>query len=95
MTRRSLKLDEFILEYPLCGEWEVSYTDGTHLKKCEYVKLGDFKIDASEEAVQSYPILPFDFRPATNQQIKCRLSELPNGKNQANLGDKNYTRSTC
>ena len=88
MDSQSLTLDEFIATYPLWGEWEVSYTDGTHLKKCEHVKLGDITIDASEETAQAYPILPFTFRPVTDQQIKCRFSELPQGKEQADRAKK-------
>ena len=76
MDSHSLELDKFIAEYQFWGEWEVSYTDGTHLKKDEYVKLGDITIDASEEIAQVYPILPFTFRPVTEEQIKCRFSKL-------------------
>ena len=83
MSNCPLKLDEFIAEYPFWGEWEVSYTDGTHLKEGDYVKLGVITIDASEEMAQDYPILPFTFRPVTAQQIECRFSELPEGKKQA------------
>ena len=83
MDSCSLKLDEFIAEYRFWGEWEISYTDGTHLKENEYVKLGDITIGASEEIAQDYPILPFTFRPVTDQQIKCRFSELPQGEKQA------------
>lgn len=88
MVKRSLKLDEFIAEYPFWGEWEVSYTDGTHLKKCEYVRLGELAIDASEEIARDYPILPFSFRPATDQQIKCHLSCISNGEMQTNQATK-------
>ena len=83
MDSRALKLDEFIAEYRFWGEWEVSYTDKTHLKEGEYVKLGDITIDASGEIAQDYPILPFTFRPVTECQIKSRFSELPDGENQA------------
>ena len=76
MARRSLKLDEFIADYPLWGEWEVSYTDGTHLAKNEYVKLGDITIDVSEQTARSYPILPFDFYPVTDKQIECDFSTI-------------------
>ena len=76
MARHSLKLDEFIAEYPLWGEWEISYTDGTHLKKSEYVKLGNITIDASEHTAQNYPILPFDFWPVTGKQIECHFSKF-------------------
>ena len=76
MVRRSLKLDEFIAEYRFWGKWTVSYTDETHLKKCEYVKLGEITIDAPEDTAQNYPILPFVFLPVTTQQIECRFSEL-------------------
>ena len=88
MNKRLLKLDEFIAEYPFWDEWEISYTDGTHLKEKEYVKLGDITIDASEEIAQSYPILPFAFRPVTSQQIECRFRKLPQGTNQANEAKK-------
>lgn len=76
MDSRSVKLDEFIAEYRFWGEWEVSYTDGTHLPKDEYVKLGEIIIDASEETAQNYPILPFLFLHATDQEVECRFSEL-------------------
>ena len=85
---RSLKLDEFIAEYRFWDEWEVSYTDGTHLQESEYVKLGDITIDASEEIARAYPILPFTFWPVTDEQIKCRFSEFPQGENQANRAKK-------
>ena len=88
MDSRSLKLDEFLAECRFWGEWEISYTDGTHLQKNEYVKLGDIAIDADEETAQKYPILPFTFKPATDQKIECRLSELPQGKKQANRGKR-------
>ena len=76
MDSRSVKLDEFIAEYQFWGEWEVLYTDGTHLPEDEYVKLGEIIIDASEETAQNYPILPFLFLPTTNQEVECRFSEL-------------------
>ena len=76
MDSRSVKLDEFIAEYRFWGEWEVSYTDGTHLPEDEYVKLGKIIIDASEETAQNYPILPFLFLPTTDQEVECRFSEL-------------------
>lgn len=76
MDSRALKLDEFIAEYPFSGEWEVSYTDETHLPKGEYVKLGDITIDASEETARTYPILPFTFCPVSAQDIEYRFSAL-------------------
>lgn len=83
MNSRSLKLDEFIAEYPFWGDWEVSYTDGTHLEKDEYVKLGDITIDASKQTAQGYPILPFTFRPVPGQHIKCHFSKLSGDTNQS------------
>ena len=88
MDSRALKLDEFIAEYRFWGEWEVSYTDGTHLEEGEYVKLGDIIIDASEEIAQDYPIVPFTFRLVTGCQIESRFSELPQGKEQADRAKK-------
>ena len=76
MARRSLKLDEFIAEYRFWGEWEILYTDETHLKKCEYVKLGEIRIDASKETAQNYPVLPFVFLPVTGEDIESSFSEL-------------------
>ena len=88
MNSRALKLDKFIAEYRFWGEWEVSYTDGTHLEEGEYVKLGDIIIDASEEIAQDYPIVPFTFRLVTGCQIESRFSELPQGKEQADRAKK-------
>ena len=82
MDSRSLKLDEFIAEYRFWGEWEVSYTDGTHLPKDEYVKLGDITVDADEEIARCYPILPFTFSPVPDKKIKCRFSELSKDKKE-------------
>ena len=82
MDRRSLGLDEFIAEYRFSGEWEVSYTDETHLSEDEYVKLGDITIDASEEIAQAYPILPFTFYPVSAQQIECCFSALAEKEQQ-------------
>ena len=84
MDKRLLKLDEFIAEYAFWGEWEISYTDGTHLGENEYVKLGDITIDAPEQTTQEYPILPFTFRPVAGKKIECRFSELPQGEKEAN-----------
>jgi hypothetical protein len=88
MDRRSVTLDEFIASYPFWGEWEVSYTDGTHLPKNEYVKLGDITIDASTETARDYPTLPFIFQLVTGQQIESRFSELPEGEKQADRAKK-------
>jgi len=88
MDSRSVTLDEFIAECPFWGDWEISYTDGTHLPKNEYVKLGEISIDASQEIAQNYPILPFVFRPATEQQIESRFSALSKEKKQANRAQK-------
>ena len=88
MDNRSLKLHEFIAEYPLWGEWEISYTDGTHLPENKYVKLGYITIDESEEVAQRYPVLPFVFQPVTSQQIECCFSKLCQGKEQANRAQK-------
>ena len=84
MDSQALKLDNFIAKYRFFGKWEVSYTDGTHLKENEYVKLGDITIEASEEIAQRDPILPFTFRPATDQQIECCLSQFTQEDNQVN-----------
>ena len=84
MNSRSVTLDEFIALYPLWGKWEVSYTDGTHLPKDEYVKLGNITIDASEQTAQNYPILPFTFEFVKGQKIESRFSDIPKGKEQAN-----------
>ena len=78
MDNRPLELDEFIVSYPLRGEWEVSYTDSTHLPKDSYVKLGDIKIDSFSQAMQDSPVRPFSFRPVTSQQVKSRYSEIKN-----------------
>ena len=80
MGSRSLELNEFIAGYPLWGEWKVSYTDGTHLSEDEYVKLGDITIDTDEEIARRYPILPFVFLPVSDEEIKCRFSELTKDK---------------
>ena len=82
MANRSLKLNEFITEYPLEGNWEVSYTDGTHLKKDDYVKLGDVVVDTSDSSAEEYPILPFTFQPAGGKEIEARFSKLPQGQKQ-------------
>ena len=95
MNSQSLTLDEFIAAYPLWDEWEVSYTDGTHLPRDEYVKLGKIMIDASEGTAQHYPILPFTFQFVTDQQIKDRFSELPEGKQQAGRARKIIRDSAC
>ena len=78
MNSRSIKIDDFIAEYRFSGEWEVSYTDGTHLRKDEYIKLGDITIDTPKKDALDYPILPFTF--LLNKKIKCRLSELSKDK---------------
>lgn len=88
MDRRSLKLDEFIAADRFWGEWEVSYTDGTHLSRREYVKLGDITIDASEETARTYPILPFTFCPVSAKEIECRFAALSNSKDQAKRAQK-------
>ena len=88
MNSPAITLDEFIAAYPLWGKWEVSYTDGTHLRASEYVKLGEITIDASEETARQYPILPFTFKPATSQEIGCRFSELSKEEGQADRAEK-------
>ena len=95
MDRKSVTLAEFITLYPLWGEWEVSYTDGTHLPKDEYVKLGDITLDASKEIAQHYPILPFTFQFTTNQEFEecfsklfCRFPELLQTKKQDDKTEK-------
>ena len=88
MNSRTLKLNEFIAVYPLWGEWEISYTDATHLEKSEYVKLGKITIDEFEKTARNYPILPFTFKPVTDQEIETRFSELPEGTAQANRAIK-------
>ena len=92
MNSRSLKLEEFIVEYPLWGDWEVSYTDGTHLQPNEYVKLGVVTIDASEQTARDYPILPFTFRPETSEKIKCCFFKLLKKEKQANKTNQNQNQ---
>ncbi len=82
MRSRTLKLDEFVAEYRFWSNWEVSYTDGTHLPKDEYIKLGEIVIDESEKIAQIHPILPFTFTPLTNQQIRCNFSKISDEKAQ-------------
>ena len=88
MNRKPVTLDEFIALYPLWGEWKVSYTDGTHLSKDDYVRLGKIEIDASEKIARDYPILPFVFHPVKGHKIKNRFSELPGGEKQADRAKK-------
>ena len=76
MDSRSVTLDEFIAAYPLWGEWKVSYTDGTHLPENEYIKLGEITIDASKDIAEHYPVLPFTFQFATDQDFEECFSEL-------------------
>ncbi len=88
MNSSAITLERFIAAYPLWGKWEVSYTDGTHLPESEYVELGEITIDASEETARQYPILPFTFKPATSQEIRCRFSELSKEEGQADRAEK-------
>ena len=90
MNSRQINPVEFISDYRFWGEWEVCYTDGTHLTNGDYVKLGDIIIDASKEMAHSYPILPFIFRPLAHEQMQCRLSKLcdENKNNQVNRAQK-------
>ncbi len=88
MGKRLLKLDEFIAEYPFWGKWEVSYTDGTHLENCNYIKLAYITIDESDKTAREYPILPFTFAPVANQDIKSRFSELSSKENIADQARK-------
>ena len=76
MNERALRIDEFIATFPFHGEWEVSYTDGTHLPDGKYVKLGDITIDSFEMTGQDYPIQPFYFRPVNDEQVKSYFSEI-------------------
>ena len=89
MDSQSCTLDEFIAAYPLWGKWKVSYTDGTHLPENEYIKLGEITIDASKDIAEHYPILPFTFQFATDQDFEecfsglfCRFPELFQTKKQ-------------
>lgn len=89
MDNQSCTLDEFIAGYPLWGKWKVSYTDGTHLPENEYIKLGEIIIDASKDIAEYYPILPFTFQFATDQDFEecfsglfCRFPELFQAKKQ-------------
>ena len=84
MDDRAIRIHEFIAEYPFSGNWEICYTDGTHLKNGEYIKLGDIVVGASEENAKNYPILPFEFRPATVDQFKCSFSKFSEEKRQIN-----------
>ena len=94
MKSRLVELDEFIVEYPLWGNWEVSYTDGTHLPACKYVKLGDVTIDASEHTAQDYRIFPFTFRPVTDEQIECYFLKLLEKIKQENKPKKKNKQSS-
>lgn len=76
MNSKAVSLDEFIAEYRFWGDWEVFYTDQTHLPKSEYVKLGDIAIGYDQLTAQQYPVLPFTFRPVTTEQISSRFSDL-------------------
>ena len=84
MGDRAIRLHEFIAEFKLWGDWEICYTDGTHLQKREYVKLGDIIIDGSEESAKRYPSLPFEFRPATGEQLKSCFKGFSNDETQIN-----------
>lgn len=79
MDNHLLRLDEFIASHQFWGEWEISYTDGTHLPRREYVKLGDCTISASKELAQEYPVLPFEFRPVSDDELKSRFAEIIRG----------------
>ena len=98
MDSHALSLDEFIAKVPFSGEWNVSYTDGSHLPKNIYVRLGDFNIEASKEATQANPILPFEFRPATAHEVNCCFSEIarchfPVTDNNRRAAQKNQVKS--
>lgn len=82
MTRRSIELSEFITDYPLWGEWKISYTDATHLDESQYVKLGKITIDEDEITAKEYPILPFTFKPVKDQEIESCFSKYSNETKQ-------------
>ena len=84
MGDRAIGLHEFIAEFQLWGNWEICYTDGTHLRECDFVKLGDVIIDVSEELARYYPILPFEFRPATHEQLKNSFARFSKEESQIN-----------
>ena len=88
MTERSVSLAQFIAEVPLCGEWEVSYTDGTHLKHGEYVSVGQMRIKPSLESGTEYPVSPFVWRGASNQTIRARLCQLWKGEGGKEQADR-------
>ena len=91
MIEKSVSLDAFVAEYQFWGDWEVSYTDKTHLQQGEtdeYVKIGNIFIDYDEVISQTYPILPFTFQPVSGEQIEKRFSELRDGEKQAGRARK-------
>ena len=63
-------------EYQFWGEWEISYTDGTHLPESEYVRLGNCTISTSKDLAQEYPVLPFEFRPVGDSEIRRRFTDI-------------------
>jgi hypothetical protein len=88
MVSESISLGEFIAEYRFPGEWEVHYTDATHLERDKYVKVGDIYFDCEEHLIEEYPVLPFKFRPVSSRDICESFSELPQGKKQAKRAER-------
>lgn len=73
MTGKAISLDEFILNWPLWGEWKLHYFDRTHIAANKLVALGDISIQYDESAARSNLILPFTFKSSSEEEITDSL----------------------
>jgi hypothetical protein len=81
-----LSLEEFIRSHKFLGNWNVEYTDPTHLFKDEFLPLGEISIPFEVEDAEDSPFLPFCFKPISKEILEARISEKDNRTQQARDG---------
>ena len=82
MDNKFITLSEFLSDYRFLGNWELSYTDCTHLEPEKYVPLGSFSIDSPNSSEVDYPILPFIYQVPAIAQIASGFEEAENDKRE-------------
>lgn len=70
MNARVVNLSAFTVEYPILGEWELKYTDRTHLKAGDCILLGRITVDHPANQIRNFPILPFRFESASLAELE-------------------------
>lgn len=102
MRKLGADLKKFTVEFPLVGEWDVSYHDETHLppvsqdkdtiskgRLAKTIRLGSILIDDADPDAVEGSIVPFTFALESQQSLREQLDERWREEEKGRPNEKN------